>query len=955
MRLQDLGIDGARATSVVGVLANNTDTLRKQQLLANDAFEQGTSLTEEFAIKNNTAAAELDKAKRQVSNLVIELGERLFPVMTAGNNIFSMFLNGVITTFDFVRYNWKLIVTLAVAIGTYNGALLLSTVYTKAYLVQAKLKVFWDQAQRASVLLAAAAQALFTGNLTRATAAMRLFNAVSKINPWVALASVIIAAGTALYLYSGRLTAAQKAQKSLLDVHTSAQKAIVEEKLEMERYLAIARDKTRSDEERADAVKALNELSPEYLGNLTLEKINTEEAKKATDAYISSLLKKATVEAAQERLVDLAKKRIDLAKDATDLSFFEEIQAAIIGRGNVIANNVASAVKDLNAEEKALVDLINKNTTPGQRAGDPESTNEAGGSPGGTETEAQRKAREKAEKEAERKRKSAAEKAAKDREKDLADQKAFREKVLAEQETLADQERIAYMKRLEEAGLFGKELKDMTSDEAQVLEALQKQHQANLNKIDAEAFQEAINRKQSEFQKERDLIRMRHNEEFKEITTLEEAKKALEGELSQEALKEIRTLREARKELDKMYMRQEEELTREHLGQLQSILRNAIETGDWQGIDLSDKILSEEEKEILEQRLQEVQMMLSEMGLSSGTEEAEDKGLRRASFDVLGMNSDDWETFFDNLSEGKASIEELQGAAMALNSIWAQYNAFVDAGEKKKLQEFESSTRQKEAALKKQLENGVISQEQYNQRVDKLNAELDHKKAVYERNAAKRERNVALMSAIVNTAAAVAKALPNIFLSTLVGAMGALQIGTILRTPLPEVPGREEGGFLVTRSQDKKLFRAKADPDKRGYVDRPTVIAGEDGTEFVASNEAYRNPTIRPVLDAIDVAQRNGSISSVNLSKVLSSRSQMMVPGRQSGGSFSDRPARLAAPSPAIADSAMFEALEQNNRLMSELRDQLRSGIRADVSLLGRRGFYEAQNDYEKIQNNVNL
>src|SRR5690606_9415036 len=168
------------------------------------------------------------------------------------------------------------------------------------------------------------------------------------------------------------------------------------------------------------------------------------------------------------------------------------------------------------------------------------------------ETEEQAKIREKAEKKAEADRK----KAAKDREKELADQKEFREKILAEQETLADQERIAYMKRLQEAGIFGKEMKDMTSDESQVLEALQKQHHANLNKIDADAFQEAINRKQSEFQKERDLIRMRHNEEFKEITTLEEAKKALEGELSQEALKEIRTLREARKELDKMYMRQ---------------------------------------------------------------------------------------------------------------------------------------------------------------------------------------------------------------------------------------------------------------------------------------------------------------------------------------------------------------------------------------------------------------
>src|SRR5690606_22587608 len=48
-RLKELGIDGARATSVVGVLANNTETLRYQQALANKAFAEGTSLSEEFA------------------------------------------------------------------------------------------------------------------------------------------------------------------------------------------------------------------------------------------------------------------------------------------------------------------------------------------------------------------------------------------------------------------------------------------------------------------------------------------------------------------------------------------------------------------------------------------------------------------------------------------------------------------------------------------------------------------------------------------------------------------------------------------------------------------------------------------------------------------------------------------------------------------------------------------
>lgn len=46
--------------------------------------------------------------------------------------------------------------------------------------------------------------------------------------------------------------------------------------------------------------------------------------------------------------------------------------------------------------------------------------------------------------------------------------------------------------------------------------------------------------------------------------------------------------------------------------------------------------------------------------------------------------------------------------------------------------------------------------------------------------------------------------------------------------------------------------------------------------EFIASASAVRNPSVRPVLDVIDMAQRSGTIRSLNLSAIL--------PGRQSGG-----------------------------------------------------------------------
>lgn len=55
--LGDIQLNGVRATTILGTLADNTATLRSQQKLANEAFREGTSLTDEFNIKNNNAAA----------------------------------------------------------------------------------------------------------------------------------------------------------------------------------------------------------------------------------------------------------------------------------------------------------------------------------------------------------------------------------------------------------------------------------------------------------------------------------------------------------------------------------------------------------------------------------------------------------------------------------------------------------------------------------------------------------------------------------------------------------------------------------------------------------------------------------------------------------------------------------------------------------------------------------
>ena len=97
--------------------------------------------------------------------------------------------------------------------------------------------------------------------------------------------------------------------------------------------------------------------------------------------------------------------------------------------------------------------------------------------------------------------------------------------------------------------------------------------------------------------------------------------------------------------------------------------------------------------------------------------------------------------------------------------------------------------------------------------------------------------------------------------------------------------GLESGGSIdVERKQDGKMFRADYNPDRRGFIDKPTVIVGEGGyghsKEWVASNAAVENPTIAPFIDIIDRAQRAGTIRTLDMNKFLIQQAQ----GRTSGG-----------------------------------------------------------------------
>lgn len=158
--------------------------------------------------------------------------------------------------------------------------------------------------------------------------------------------------------------------------------------------------------------------------------------------------------------------------------------------------------------------------------------------------------------------------------------------------------------------------------------------------------------------------------------------------------------------------------------------------------------------------------------------------------------------------------------------------------------------------------------------------------------------------------------------------------------------GRESGGRIdVEREQDGKHFNAEYAPGKRGYVDHPTVIVGEGprgrSKEWVASNAALENPTIAPLINLMDAAQRAGQIRTFDMSKYL-----MAMQGRALGGSIARQSARTSqeiAPGgadfyvrtqeSAHRDAGNATSGRNNDELLELLRELKRDGIRSFVSL----------------------
>lgn len=299
--LDKMSLSGAEAAGVISALAGNIEKVRKEQQQANQAYTDGTSIINEFGVQNSTVQAELDKAKKRFTEIRVELGEQLLPVMKYMVTTGSLTVKGLSIMISILMKYKATLATAVLGITAY-------TVATKGAAAADKLKVLWT---------------------TRVVTSMKSLFAVMRANQFVTILSAMTAMVAVLTDWRREAEKLTATERNLRDIRSKTSTDIAVERKELQDLLAIARDEMQSKETRESAIRRLNQLAPDYLGNLTLEKIKTEEATKAVNAYVNSLITKQNIENANAKKNELLDQRADISANGIDEGFWAETNRGI--------------------------------------------------------------------------------------------------------------------------------------------------------------------------------------------------------------------------------------------------------------------------------------------------------------------------------------------------------------------------------------------------------------------------------------------------------------------------------------------------------------------------------------------------------------------------------------------------------------------------------------------------
>ena len=818
---------------------------------------------------------------------------------------------------------------------------------------------------------------LLTGRVTQAKAAWASMNATMKASVFGLIAAGVALLAMKLWDMKKAADASTLAQKALNNIRAEAQKQVVEEKLKLENLIKVAKDEKLSMDERYKAVDALNKIVPQY--NATIDKTTKKfrASDKALKAYINNLVKLYEVQGAKKQIQSLAEQRAELevklagakknlsgAKSAQGVSYTTSwgavgnTQSDAVGHFQSQVNSISNSIKQLDAQINAITGAFGKGimTQTVKESSEPEVPDSGIGGGGGGKgggghtgtvntTTTQPDPDDIASKRFSENRQADIDAANQDYQQDvnnwemaLAQKKVSQEKYDLAMQALKTQH-TANILAIETS--YSEQSQNIGIADGAKKKALQDKQQANLRAAEQAHFEQQVAVEQA-YQDA--LAKVMEQGEMQQELTLEQQRdqklEVLKG-YYQAALNMAKQNGEDTTQLEKAYKDVQIQIEKEYITKQKELLDEQDEKKKQ-----ARQALGFDQQSEYDRQLQQLKQALDNQYITQEEYEEKVQGLKRGSFMKQVQ-------LYTNLFSN--AVTSLQNAEMA--NVDAKYDAEIKAAEGN-------------TALQEKLEK------------KKANEKLKIQKKYADVNFAMQVAQI-----ISNTAVSIMKAYSELgpiagsVAAALMGVTGAAQLAVanaerqkVKRMTLNGsasgtssagsrvASGRESGGRIdVEREQDGKHFNAEYAPGKRGYVDHPTVIVGEGprgrSKEWVASNAALENPTIAPLINLMDAAQRAGQIRTFDMSKYL-----MAMQGRALGGSIDRQSARISqeiAPGgadfyvrtqeSAHRDAGNATSGRNNDELLELLRELKRDGIRSFVSLSDLDAKQELRNQARKF------
>lgn len=963
--LKGLKLNTLEVQKAVGAAGDNADRFRELMHLAGEAMEEGTSIQEEFNKVNNNTAAIWEKIKKVwketfTSDLVQGFFSYIVQALGWLTGVTSKAGDGVKVFRERIAFLLKTIGVCVAAVVSYKAAVSIAAVATKQawqqsllYNAALKVKTALMQAGRAAALLYAAAKAKWTGNVQRATAAMRAFNAIMKANPWGLLAAAIGAGVTAMALFNREQKQALTGQKLHNDAIKEANVQTAVEVNHLQQLLAVAKDVQKPYEERRRAVAELNRLVPEYNGNLTVETAQTEEAKKALDKYVESL-RAAAREKYLKAIVDQKAEALAKAEYSSleeNISWYQKAWNSVKNMGNMSAayqNNLVSSmenkskrIKEAEQELKTATDQLMKEqakkvegSTTGADTTDTPLVGGGGDKEGkgkkekakdySKEYEAAKRARLETEQALQKEIAQGLEESL-DKQLATTEQKYNEKKFKLQQENATLEQEIGTLAaeksndpNREKAIAEKRKLMELNK---QIEVAYEQQKEQELLQVREKYHAKEAERRVKERSREIEALRRQKSEEIIEIQSLADAKAQLKGQLSERELAQIKTLEAAKKALR---VQAEKELLEESLKNFEEqkqILMGYLSTLTGEA---KEKLV--EDITQIEDKMIQAREKLDDIKNNKDAKEEKAAGQELEKVDVLGFTAKDWEDTFSHLDEMSNRFKAVDMVVGAMSNAFSQFAQLQQNLNQKELATYTKNQEQQKQALLTRLNQGYISQAQYQKELAKLEEEAQAKKKELAVKQFQAQKAMNMMSIVANTATGIMRAysdagpIAGSVFAAIVGAMGAVQLGIVAAQ---QPPSYARGGYTKGLG-----FKDESGQEVAGIV---------HGDEYVVPQWLKKDPEVAQVVEWLEAKRLGQSPKGYEAGGEVAANSQQEPQVRSSQHEL---PAR---------ESNLTEVLGKLNSTVEKLQEE---GIEAYIVADAKAGkeFRRAIKDFETLR-----